>query len=176
MHRGVLANPRKAPQRGIRQKVRTNTMQALYQRRGLTPQWCAPIGRSTQVPDRLPPRSERAVLAGPRAWRQQQPSPGALRRLDREVRELALARSHAAPANWFLSLNIPRWISRLRPGQALPSLRQLQRSGIDPARIVFEITELGGASQRLPGVVALPRSRRAHRPATRSTNWPSAHG
>ena len=81
--------------------------------------------------------------------------PGALRRLDREVRELALARFHAAPANWFLSLNIsPRWISRLRPGQALPSLRQLQRSGIDPARIVFEITELGGASQRLPGVVA----------------------
>jgi len=36
----------------------------------------------------------------------------------------------------------------------LPSLLQLQRSGIDPARIVFEITELGGASQRLPSVVS----------------------
>ncbi|NMZ69275.1 EAL domain, c-di-GMP-specific phosphodiesterase class I (or its enzymatically inactive variant) [Pseudomonas peli] len=80
--------------------------------------------------------------------------PTALRRLDREVREQALKRFHEAPQDWFLSLNIsPRWISRLRPEQALPSLKQLQRSGIDPARIVFEITELGGASSRLPGVV-----------------------
>jgi EAL domain-containing protein (putative c-di-GMP-specific phosphodiesterase class I) len=73
--------------------------------------------------------------------------PAALRRLDREVRENALNRFHQAPADWFLSLNIsPRWISRLRPAQPLPSLIQLQRSGIDPTRIVFEITELGGAS------------------------------
>ena len=80
--------------------------------------------------------------------------PTALRRLDREVREQALKRFHEAPQDWFLSLNIsPRWISRLRPEQALPSLKQLQRSGMDPARIVFEITELGGASSRLPGVV-----------------------
>ncbi|PTS83534.1 diguanylate phosphodiesterase [Pseudomonas sp. HMWF032] len=80
--------------------------------------------------------------------------PTALRRLDRAVREQALTRFHEAPQDWFLSLNIsPRWISRLRPEQALPSLKQLQRSGIDPARIVFEITELGGASSRLPGVV-----------------------
>ncbi|MCZ4323483.1 EAL domain-containing protein [Pseudomonas anguilliseptica] len=80
--------------------------------------------------------------------------PTALRRLDREVREQALRRFHEAPQDWFLSLNIsPRWISRLRPEQALPSLKQLQHSGIDPARIVFEITELGGASSRLPGVV-----------------------
>lgn len=81
--------------------------------------------------------------------------PTALRRLDRHVREQALMRFHDAPAQWFLSLNIsPRWISRLRPEQALPSLKQLERSGIDPKRVVFEITELGGASQRLPGVVA----------------------
>ncbi|MDD2161560.1 EAL domain-containing protein [Pseudomonas sp. MIL19] len=80
--------------------------------------------------------------------------PAALRRLDREVRQQALTRFHEAPQDWFLSLNIsPRWISRLRPEQALPSLKQLERSGIDPARIVFEITELGGASARLPGVV-----------------------
>ncbi|WP_165679413.1 EAL domain-containing protein, partial [Metapseudomonas otitidis] len=81
--------------------------------------------------------------------------PAALRRLDREIREDALRRLHEAPADWFLSLNIsPRWISRLRPGQALPSLKQLQRNGVSPTRIVFEITELGGASQRLPDVVA----------------------
>ena len=81
--------------------------------------------------------------------------PAALRRLDREIRQQALMRFHQAPEQWFLSLNIsPRWISRLRPEQPLPSLKQIERSGIDPRRIVFEITELGGASLRLPGVVA----------------------
>jgi len=79
----------------------------------------------------------------------------ALRRLDRQVRDDALRRLHEAPADWFLSLNIsPRWISRLRPGQPLPSLKQIQRNGVDPRRIVFEITELGGDSQRLSEVVA----------------------
>ena len=82
-------------------------------------------------------------------------SQAALRRLDRQLREDALQRLHTAPAEWFLSLNIsPRWISRLRPGQPLPSLKQLQRFGVAAERIVFEITELGGASQRLAEVVA----------------------
>jgi EAL domain-containing protein (putative c-di-GMP-specific phosphodiesterase class I) len=78
-----------------------------------------------------------------------------LRRLDRLIRDNALQRLHEAPADWFLSLNIsPRWISRLRPDQPLPSLKQLQRHGIAAQRIVFEITELGGDSQRLSDVVA----------------------
>ena len=79
----------------------------------------------------------------------------ALRRLDRQIRENALSRLHEAPADWFLSLNIsPRWINRLRPGQALPSLKQVQAHNVDPRRIVFEITELGGDIQRLAEVVA----------------------
>ncbi len=79
----------------------------------------------------------------------------ALRRLDRLIRDDALSRLHEVPTDWFLSLNIsPRWISRLRPGQSLPSLKQLQHHGIAPERIVFEITELGGDSQRLSDVVA----------------------
>ncbi len=78
-----------------------------------------------------------------------------LRRLDRQIRDAALARIHEAPKDWFLSLNIsPRWISRLRPNQPLPSLKQLQQQGVPPERVVFEITELGGAHQRLPEVVA----------------------
>lgn len=79
----------------------------------------------------------------------------ALRKLHRAIREQALARFHAAPAHWFLSVNIsPRWIGRLRPAQALPSLKQLASSGIAPQRVVFEITELGGASARLATVAA----------------------
>ncbi len=81
-------------------------------------------------------------------------SPALLRRLDRSIREDALRTLHHAPAGWFLSLNIsPRWISRLRPQQPLPSLKQINRSSIDPTRVVFEITELSGASQRLAEVV-----------------------
>jgi len=81
-------------------------------------------------------------------------SPSALRRLDREIRDNALSRLDEVPADWFLSINIsPRWISRLRPSQPLPSLKQLRARGIPPERIVFEITELGGASLRLPDVV-----------------------
>jgi EAL domain-containing protein (putative c-di-GMP-specific phosphodiesterase class I) len=82
-------------------------------------------------------------------------SPTLLRRLDRAIRNNALSRLHEVPGDWFLSLNIsPRWISRLRPGQPLPSLKQLQRHGVAPQRIVFEITELGGDNQRLTDVVA----------------------
>jgi EAL domain-containing protein (putative c-di-GMP-specific phosphodiesterase class I) len=82
-------------------------------------------------------------------------SPAILRRLDRAIRDNALSRMHEVPADWFLSLNIsPRWISRLRPAQPLPSLKQLQRHGVAPQRIVYEITELVGDTQRLAGVVA----------------------
>lgn len=77
-----------------------------------------------------------------------------LRRLDRLIRDNALSRLHEVPQDWFLSLNIsPRWISRLHAGQALPSLKQLQQHGVDPRRIVFEITEQGGNVQRLAEVV-----------------------
>lgn len=82
-------------------------------------------------------------------------SPAHLRRLDRQIRDDALARLHAAPREWFISINIsPRWITRMRPNQALHSLKQLQRHGVPPERVVFEITELGGASQKLSEVVA----------------------
>jgi EAL domain-containing protein (putative c-di-GMP-specific phosphodiesterase class I) len=78
-----------------------------------------------------------------------------LRAFDREIRRQALARFAQAPAEWFLSLNIsPRWISLLKPQQPLPSLNLLQCSGIEPQRIVFEITEQSGAKSRLPSVVA----------------------
>jgi len=79
----------------------------------------------------------------------------ALRQLDRQIRDNALSRFHEAPDDWFLSLNMsPRWINRLRANQALPSLKQLSRHGVDSRRIVFEITELGGDIQRLAEVVA----------------------
>ncbi|ELQ17790.1 EAL domain-containing protein [Pseudomonas fluorescens BRIP34879] len=104
------------------------------------------LGRLRQADGSL--QSVGPLFADPR-------TPGAaLRRLDRRIRDNALSRLHEAPQEWFLSLNIsPRWINRLRPGQALPSLKQLRSHAVDPRRIVFEITELGGDIQRLADVV-----------------------
>ncbi|MCT4497131.1 EAL domain-containing protein [Pseudomonas sivasensis] len=105
------------------------------------------LGRLRQADGSL--QSVGPLFADPR-------TPGTtLRRLDRQIRDNALSRLHEAPDDWFLSLNIsPRWINRLRPGQALPSLKQIHTHGVDPQRIVFEITELGGDIQRLADVVA----------------------
>ena len=105
------------------------------------------LGRLRQADGSL--QSVGPLFADPR-------TPGTtLRRLDRQIRDNALSRLHEAPDDWFLSLNIsPRWINRLRPGQALPSLKQIHAHGVDPQRIVFEITELGGDIQRLADVVA----------------------
>lgn len=81
-------------------------------------------------------------------------SPIDLRQLDRDIRDNALSRFRDAPPDWFLSLNIsPRWISHARADHPLPSLKQVERQGIDPRRIVFEITELAGNQQRLLDVV-----------------------
>ncbi|MEO4048318.1 EAL domain-containing protein [Pseudomonas sp. CAU 1711] len=105
------------------------------------------LGRLRQADGSL--RSVGPLFVDPRL------SPASLRRLDRQIRDNALARLHEAPADWFLSLNIsPRWISRLRPNQALPSLKQLHKHGVAPQRVVFEITELGGGSGKLSEVVA----------------------
>lgn len=105
------------------------------------------LGRLRQADGSL--QSVGPLFADPR-------TPGTtLRRLDRQIRDNALSRLHEAPDDWFLSLIIsPRWINRLRPGQALPSLKQIHTHGVDPQRIVFEITELGGDIQRLADVVA----------------------
>lgn len=94
------------------------------------------------------------LSVGPLFTDPQQPSED-LRALDRELRGQALRRFRHAPDDWFLSLNIsPRWISELEAGQPLPSLLQVQQAGVDPRRLVFEITELGGDLQRLAEVVA----------------------
>lgn len=109
------------------------------------------LGRLRQANGQL--TSVGPLFADPRS-----PS-AALRRLDRQIRDNALSRLHEAPRDWFLSLNMsPRWISRLSNGQALPSLKQLAQYDVDPRRIVFEITELGGDSLRLAEVVSRYRA------------------
>ncbi len=80
--------------------------------------------------------------------------------LDRTLREDALQRFASAPEDWFLSLNLsPRWISQVESGADLPSLVQLERSGVAPSRVVYEITEAAGDLPRLTEAVARYRER-----------------
>ncbi|WP_145005495.1 EAL domain-containing protein [Pseudomonas oryzihabitans] len=80
--------------------------------------------------------------------------------LDRTLRDNALQRFAAAPDDWFLSLNLsPRWITQLESGATLPSLLQLERSGIAPTRVVYEITEAAGDLPRLAEAVARYREK-----------------
>ncbi len=83
-----------------------------------------------------------------------------LLQLDRTLRDSALQRFAAAPDDWFLSLNLsPRWITQLESGATLPSLLQLEKSGIAPTRVVYEITEAAGDLPRLAQAVARYRER-----------------
>ncbi|MFF7710179.1 EAL domain-containing protein [Pseudomonas sp. NPDC007930] len=103
------------------------------------------LGRLRQADGQL--RSVGPLFADPKR------SNTELRGLDRLIRDDALAKLALAPNDWFLSLNIsPRWVSRLRPGQALPSLAQLARHNVAPSRVVYEITEFSGNGQRLSEV------------------------
>jgi EAL domain-containing protein (putative c-di-GMP-specific phosphodiesterase class I) len=79
--------------------------------------------------------------------------PEELLELDRDVRRLALERFRDTPSG-FISLNIsPLWVSRLQPGEPLPSLLLLEEIGLPPEQVVFEITELQGDIHQLRDAV-----------------------
>src|SRR5690606_36646549 len=59
-----------------------------------------------------------------------------------------------SPESGFLTLNIPpAWISRLGDKAASPTLKMVESSGIDPARVVIEITETHGELRQLQRLV-----------------------
>lgn len=79
-------------------------------------------------------------------------------RLDREVRFQALSRVGAFPGEAYLSINIsPEWIEHLDLSDSaltrLPTLEMVQSLGVDPARVVVEITELDGDIQMIQRAV-----------------------
>lgn len=79
--------------------------------------------------------------------------PDDLLELDRQIRRIALERFRDNP-DGFISLNIsPLWVSRLQPGELLPSLQLLEEIGLPADQVVFEITELQGEIYPLKDVV-----------------------
>lgn len=76
------------------------------------------------------------------------------RRLDQQLRRQALAQAHALPANTRMTLNIsPQWIDTLEEGGVIPTLEMIAQAGVDPRRIVIELTELSGDIKRILAVV-----------------------
>ncbi len=74
--------------------------------------------------------------------------------LDRRLRFSALQTFAKAPDAGFLSINIsPAWISRLGVDTVSPTLRLIEAAGIDPARVVIEITESHGELDKLQRMV-----------------------
>ncbi len=74
--------------------------------------------------------------------------------LDRRLRLGALQTFRSHPDAGFLSINIsPGWISRLGADTVSPTLRLIDASGIDPARVVIEITESHGELDKLQRMV-----------------------
>ena len=75
-------------------------------------------------------------------------------KLDHQLRCQALANAHLLPDNTRLTLNIsPQRISRLAEGSVIPTLQMIQQAGVDPNRVVIELTELSGDIDRLLEVV-----------------------
>jgi len=65
--------------------------------------------------------------------------------LDRDVRQQALAQMEALPQDAYLSINIsPEWLQYLATIDRLPTLEMVKELGVDPRRVVLEITELDG--------------------------------
>lgn len=72
-------------------------------------------------------------------------APSAVLRIDRELRQKALNIFAQYPDAGFLALNIcPHWVDRLDQNELIPTLGLIESSGIDPARVIVEITERAG--------------------------------
>jgi len=79
--------------------------------------------------------------------------------IDRFVRRKALQRFASDPNGGLLFLNIsPKWASMLSAGKEAPTMRMIREVGIDPARVVIEITEMLADVKALEALVDVYKS------------------
>lgn len=79
--------------------------------------------------------------------------PATLLEIDRHIRQQAVA-ALSSLTRGFISLNIsPHWINQLTNWETTPLLKMLDEAGVDPDRIVLEITEQKGDIEGLKKVV-----------------------
>lgn len=74
---------------------------------------------------------------------------------DRSVRYQALQALANAPEDSCISLNIsPQWLDNRTEDDPLVTLQMMQELGIDPARVIIEITEQGGNLEQIRSLAA----------------------
>ena len=75
--------------------------------------------------------------------------------VDRHLRQQGLNHFARYDDYGFITLNIsPGWINRLGDQASSPTMRMIEAAGIDPQRVVIEITETAGELQRLQRLVS----------------------
>ncbi len=66
--------------------------------------------------------------------------------LDRHIREQAIHAISRMPENTFLTINIsPEWIDSQASNDPIPTIEMVRKLGVDPSRLVIEITEGQGS-------------------------------
>ncbi len=101
--------------------------------------------------------SGEVVTAGPLISSGSLPQEQALE-IDRHIRKLALQKHHEDSDAGFLTINIsPIWIEKLEENSVVPTITMIEEIGIDPKRIIIEITEIGGDISKLKRLRALYR-------------------
>ncbi|WP_220718652.1 EAL domain-containing protein [Agarivorans litoreus] len=76
------------------------------------------------------------------------------RQVDRYVRQQALEQFSQSQQEGFLTLNIvPDWVDMLSEDIVTPTISMIEKIGIDPSRVVMEITEASGNIDNLQRVV-----------------------
>ncbi len=74
---------------------------------------------------------------------------------DRSVRRQALEALSRAPENTCLSINIsPQWLTNRSEDDPLVTLQMMQELGVDPGRVIIEITEHGGCIEQIRALAA----------------------
>lgn len=76
--------------------------------------------------------------------------------VDRALRYQALDYFSKHPDSGYITLNIsPNWIERILETHTIPTLEMIEETGIDPKRVVIEITETKGDLDKLKEMVDL---------------------
>jgi EAL domain-containing protein (putative c-di-GMP-specific phosphodiesterase class I) len=73
---------------------------------------------------------------------------------DREIRRQSMEKLDHLPEHTFISINIsPEWVQYLDESDAVPTLEMIKEAGVEPSRVIIELTESEGEIDRLISLV-----------------------
>lgn len=80
--------------------------------------------------------------------------------IDRHIRKQALRHFMETEKDSFLTINVsPKWIDKLGEGASVPTIEMIEEIGIDPRRVIIEITEITGDLEVLKRLRAIYKAK-----------------